>query len=214
MVENHTRDLLQMKAKETALARSRNDVELSQAALLKAQREVEALRTQGQGDAVREVEMWKHRTERAEQRILEREELDQGVMTRLSDLEEFIRGLDDEADGGTAQRLSGRCKLLEEQNRRLLTQMDEYSGRINTLEEVPPPPNVTSNYRESSDEQHPPSETGTRTPPAHPPPSARKTKKKTRTLRGSMLPYLARHALSRPWIRRPVGFSRGEVRRK
>jgi hypothetical protein len=138
MVENHTRDLLQMKAKETALARSRNDVELSQAALLKAQREVEALRTQGQGDAVREVEMWKHRTERAEQRILEREELDQGVMTRLSDLEEFIRGLDDEADGGTAQRLSGRCKLLEEQNRRLLTQMDEYSGRINTLEEVPP----------------------------------------------------------------------------
>jgi len=134
MVENHTRDLLQMKAKETQLARSRNDVELSQAALSKTQRELEALRTAQQVGGTTEIEMWKSRVERAEQRTLEGEDLDQGVLARLNDLEEFIRGLDDESDGSTVNRLSSRCKELEEQNRRLLSQMDEYAARINTLE--------------------------------------------------------------------------------
>src|SRR5271169_3984495 len=91
MVENHTRDLLQMKAKETQLARSRNDAELTQAALSKAQR----------------------------------------------DLEEFIKGLDDDTqDSEIVSQISSRCKDLEDQNRRLLSQMEEYSTRITTLEDV------------------------------------------------------------------------------
>jgi|SRR5579859_2018818 archaellum component FlaC len=137
MVENHTRDLLQMKAKETQLARSRNDAELTQAALSKAQRDLEALRQASQSDSSKEIEMWKLRAEKAEQRILEREELDQSVMARLTDLEEFIRGLDQESeDSQSIHRISSRCKELEDQNRRLLSQMEEYTSRINTLEDV------------------------------------------------------------------------------
>jgi hypothetical protein len=136
MVENHTRDLLQMKAKETQLARSRNDAELTQAALAKAQRDLEALRASNSNDASRDLEMWKTRAEKAEQRLLEREELDHAVVTRMRDLEEFIRGLDGEGDIDTVSRISSQCKELEEQNRRLLAQMEEYSTRIITLEEV------------------------------------------------------------------------------
>jgi archaellum component FlaC len=137
MVENHTRDLLQMKAKETQLARSRNDAELTQAALSKAQRDLEALRQASHSDSSKEIEMWRLRAEKAEQRILEREELDQSVMDRLTDLEEFIRGLDQESeDSQSIQRISSRCKELEDQNRRLLSQMEEYTSRINTLEDV------------------------------------------------------------------------------
>src|SRR5215470_16957282 len=99
MVEKHTRDLLQMKAKETQLARSRNDVELTQAALLKAQRDLELLKISSQTDNSKEIEMWKARTEKSEQRLLEREELDQGILSRLTDLEEFVRGLDGEPNG-------------------------------------------------------------------------------------------------------------------
>ena len=66
MVENHTRDLLQLKAKETQLARSRNDAELTQAALSKAQRDLEALRVSSGGESARDVEMWRGRAERAE----------------------------------------------------------------------------------------------------------------------------------------------------
>lgn len=139
MVENHTRDLLQMKAKETQLARSRNDAELTQAALSKAQRDLEALRQVTLNDSSKEIETWKSRAEKAEQRILEREELDQSIMARLTDLEEFIRGLDDETDNSeSVSRISSRCKELEDQNRRLLAQMEEYTTRINTLEEVSP----------------------------------------------------------------------------
>jgi len=136
MVENHTRDLLQMKAKETQLARSRNDAELTQATLAKAQRDLEALRSANSGGDSRDVEMWKSRAEKAEQRLMEREELDQGILARLTDLEEYIRGLDGEGDSEYVSRISARCRELEEQNRRLLAQMDEYSSRINTLEEV------------------------------------------------------------------------------
>lgn len=137
MVENHTRDLLQMKAKETQLARSRNDVELTQAALSKAQRDLEALRLSSQNDSSKDAEMWKSRAEKAELRVMEREELDQGVLARMTDLEEFIRGLDEPgSDAETISRISSRCKELEDQNRRLLCQMDEYSSRITTLEEV------------------------------------------------------------------------------
>lgn len=137
MVENHTRDLLQMKAKETQLARSRNDAELTQAALSKAQRDLEALRQASHSDSSKEIEMWRLRAEKAEQRILEREELDQSVMDRLTHLEEFIRGLDQESeDTQSIQRISSRCKELEDQNRRLLSQMEEYTSRINTLEDV------------------------------------------------------------------------------
>jgi len=137
MVENHTRDLLQMKAKETQLARSRNDVELTQAALSKAQRDLEVLRQSSTADTTRELEAWKFRAEKAEQRIMERDTLDASVMGRLTDLEEFIRGLDDETtDAEDVSRLSSRCRDLEEQNRRLLAQMEEYTSRINTLEEV------------------------------------------------------------------------------
>lgn len=137
MVENHTRDLLQLKAKETQLARSRNDVELTQAALSKTQRDLESLRQSMQGDASKEIEVWKARAEKAEQRIMEREELDRRVMDRLTDLEEFVRGLDDETrDASVVTRFSSRCKDLEEQNRRLLAQLEEYSSRINTLEDV------------------------------------------------------------------------------
>jgi archaellum component FlaC len=140
MVENHTRDLLQMKAKETQLARSRNDVELTQAALSKAQRDLEVLRQSSTADSVRELEMWKFRAEKAEQRIMERDTLDQSIMGRLTDLEEFIRGLDDQSspDAEDVSRLSSRCHDLEDQNRRLLAQMEEYTSRINTLEEVNP----------------------------------------------------------------------------
>src|SRR5579859_7919932 len=139
MVENHTRDLLQMKAKETQLARSRNDAELTQAALSKAQRDLEALRQSQQTDSSKELESWKLRAEKAEQRIVEREELDSGVMRRLTDLEEFVRGLDDEGEEGkTVTKLNSRCRDLEEQNRRLLSQMEEYAVRIGTLEEVHP----------------------------------------------------------------------------
>ena len=61
-------------------------------------------------------------------------------MGRLTDLEEFIRGLDDESmDAEDVSRISSRCRDLEEQNRRLLAQMEEYTSRINTLEEVPHP---------------------------------------------------------------------------
>jgi hypothetical protein len=140
MVENHTRDLLQMKAKETQLARSRNDAELTQAALSKAQRDMEALRQASQSDTAKEIETWKSRAEKAEQRGLERENLDQAVLHRLSDLEEFVRGLDDEGDAKTVSRITTRCRDLEDQNRRLLSQMEEYSSRIITLEEVPPSP--------------------------------------------------------------------------
>lgn len=142
MVENHTRDLLQMKAKETQLARSRNDAELTQAALSKAQRDLEALRqssshTDISTTAVRDMENWKSRAEKAELRIQERELLDQNVLARLTDLEEFIRGLDDDTqDADIVSRISSRCKDLEDQNRRLLSQMEEYSSRITTLEEV------------------------------------------------------------------------------
>jgi vacuolar-type H+-ATPase subunit D/Vma8 len=137
MVENHTRDLLQMKAKETQLARSRNDAELTQAALSKAQRDLEAMRQASQNDSSKEIEVWKVRAEKAEQRILEREELDHSVMSRLTDLEEFIRGLDEEReDHQSVSRISSLCKELEDQNRRLLTQMEEYTSRINILEEV------------------------------------------------------------------------------
>ena len=144
MVENHTRDLLQMKAKETQLARSRNDAELTQAALSKAQRDLEAMRQASHNDSSKEIEMWKVRAEKAEQRILEREELDHSVMSRLTDLEEFIRGLDEEReDHQSVSRISSRCKELEDQNRRLLTQMEEYTSRINILEEVRFPPTQT-----------------------------------------------------------------------
>ena len=138
MVENHTRDLLQMKAKETQLARSRNDAELAQAALSKAQRDLEALRQSSQTETSKELGVWKSRAERAEQRILEREDLDKGVLTRLMDLEEFIRSLTDAdaVDVETVSRISVRCRDLEDQNRRLLAQLEEYSARINTLEEV------------------------------------------------------------------------------
>ena len=137
MVENHTRDLLQMKAKETQLARSRNDVELTQAALSKAQRDLEVLRQSSSADSARELEAWKFRAEKAEQRIMERDVLDQSVMSRLTDLEEFIRGLDDSTpDAEDVARLSSRCRDLEDQNRRLLAQMEEYTMRINALEEV------------------------------------------------------------------------------
>jgi chromosome segregation ATPase len=140
MVENHTRDLLQMKAKETQLARSRNDVELTQAALSKAQRDLEVLRQSSTAESVRELETWKFRAEKAEQRIMERDTLDQSIMGRLTDLEEFIRGLDDQSspDAEDVSRLSSRCHDLEDQNRRLLAQMEEYTSRINTLEEVTP----------------------------------------------------------------------------
>jgi len=68
---------------------------------------------------------------------MERDTLDASVMGRLTDLEEFIRGLDDETtDAEDVSRLSSRCRDLEEQNRRLLAQMEEYTSRINTLEEV------------------------------------------------------------------------------
>lgn len=138
MVENHTRDLLQMKAKETQLARSRNDAELTQAALSKAQRDLEVLRQSSHSDSTRELETWKFRAERAEQRILERDTLDQSILGRLTDLEEFIRGLGDETpDADRVSRLSSTCRDLEDQNRRLLAQMEEYTSRINTLEEVP-----------------------------------------------------------------------------
>ena len=139
MVENHTRDLLQMKAKETQLARSRNDAELTQAALSKAQRDLESLRQASQNDSSKELELWKSRAEKAEQRLLEREELDQSVMSRLNDLEEFLRGLDEEReDNESVSRISSRCRDLEDQNRRLLAQMEEYSSRINILEDVMP----------------------------------------------------------------------------
>jgi predicted nucleic acid-binding Zn-ribbon protein len=139
MVENHTRDLLQMKAKETQLARSRNDAELTQAALSKAQRDLEALRQASQTDTAKEIETYKFRAEKAEQRILEREELDQNVLSRLTDLEEFIRGLDDEyGDAQSVSRISSRAKDVEDQNRRLLSQLEEYASRITTLEEVHP----------------------------------------------------------------------------
>lgn len=139
MVENHTRDLLQMKAKETQLARSRNDAELTQAALSKAQRDLEAIRQSSHADSSKELEIWKSRAEKAEQRIFERDQLDQNVLARLTDLEEFIRGLDDETpDADIVSRTSSRCKDLEDQNRRLLAQMEEYSSRITTLEEVAP----------------------------------------------------------------------------
>ena len=139
MVENHTRDLLQMKAKETQLARSRNDAELTQAALSKAQRDLEALRqsTHSDSSTLKELEIWKSRAEKAELRIQEREQLDQNILARLNDLEEFIRGLDDETpDSDIVSRISSRSKDLEEQNRRLLAQMEEYSSRMTTLEDV------------------------------------------------------------------------------
>jgi hypothetical protein len=137
MVENHTRDLLQMKAKETQLARSRNDAELTQAALSKAQRDLEALRHSNQHDSSKELEAVKSRADKAEQRLLERENLDQAVLDRLTDLEEFIRGLNDDIpDTESVSRISLRCKELEDQNRRLLSQLEEYSSRINNLEEV------------------------------------------------------------------------------
>jgi len=143
MVENHTRDLLQLKAKETQLARSRNDAELTQAALSKAQRELEALRASSHGESSqREIEMWRSRAERAEAGVVEREELDGNVLARLTDLEEFIQGLDvgGEADGAEiVSRLSSRAGALEEQNRRLLAQVEEYSVRMTTLEDVRPP---------------------------------------------------------------------------
>ena len=143
MVENHTRDLLQLKAKETQLARSRNDAELTQAALSKAQRELEALRASSHGESSqREIEMWRSRAERAEAGVVEREELDGNVLARLTDLEEFIQGLDvgGEADGADiVSRLSSRAGALEEQNRRLLAQVEEYSVRMTTLEDVRPP---------------------------------------------------------------------------
>ena len=141
MVENHTRDLLQMKAKETQLARSRNDAELTQAALSKAQRDLEVLRQQqSDSSSTKELEIWKSRAERAETRIQEREQLDQNILSRLTDLEEFIRGLnDDTQDSEIVSRMSLRCKDLEDQNRRLLSQMEEYSSRISTLEDVQPP---------------------------------------------------------------------------
>ena len=145
MVENHTRDLLQLKAKETQLARSRNDAELTQAALTKAQRDLEALRASSHGESSqRELEMWRSRAERAEARVVEREELDGNVLARLTDLEEFIRGLDDVGDGvdgaEIVSRLSSRAGGLEEQNRRLLAQVEEYSVRMTTLEDVRPAP--------------------------------------------------------------------------
>jgi len=144
MVENHTRDLLQLKAKETQLARSRNDAELTQAALSKAQRDLEALRASSHGESSqREMEMWRSRAERAETRVVEREELDANVLARLTDLEEFIRGLDDGGEGvdgaEIVSRLSSRAGELEEQNRRLLAQAEEYSVRLTTLEDVRPP---------------------------------------------------------------------------
>jgi predicted nucleic acid-binding Zn-ribbon protein len=145
MVENHTRDLLQMKAKETQLARSRNDVELTQATLSKAQRDLEALRQSHHTDSARDLEMWKFRAEKAEQRIMERDVLDHSIMGRLTDLEEFIRGLDDETpDAQEIARVSSKCRDLEDQNRRLLSQMEEYTSRINTLEEVFPPPHTAT----------------------------------------------------------------------
>ena len=129
-----------MKAKETQLARSRNDVELTQAALSKAQRDLEVLRQSSTAESVRELETWKFRAEKAEQRIMERDTLDHSIMGRLTDLEEFIRGLDDQSspDAEDVSRLSSRCHDLEDQNRRLLAQMEEYTCRINTLEEVTP----------------------------------------------------------------------------
>src|SRR5436305_643145 len=138
MVENHTRDLLQMKAKETQLARSRNDAELTQATLSKIQRDYEMLRqSTSQTDSAKDIEQWKFRAEKAEQRGIEREQLDGNVLKRLTDLEEFIRGLDDEErDSEIVSRLSSRCHDLEDQNRRLLAQMEEYSSRITTLEDV------------------------------------------------------------------------------
>ena len=122
MVENHTRDLLQMKAKETQLARSRNDAELTQAALSKVQRDLEALRQSHHSDSSKELEIWKSRAEKAELRISERDQLDQNVLGRLTDLEEFVRGLDDETpNSDVVSRLGSRCNDLEDQNRRLLS---------------------------------------------------------------------------------------------
>jgi hypothetical protein len=135
MVENHTRDLLQLKAKETQLARSRNDAELTQAALSKAQRDIEALRVSSGGESAREVEVWRGRAERAEARVVEREELDGNVLKRLTELEDYAAG----RGGDVVQRLNEQCVELEEQNRRLLTQNDEYATRITSLEDVPPP---------------------------------------------------------------------------
>jgi hypothetical protein len=43
---------------------------------------------------------------------------------------------DDVPNSQTISRLSSRSRDLEEQNRRLLSQLDEYSSRITTLEEV------------------------------------------------------------------------------
>lgn len=134
MVENHTRDLLQLKAKETQLARSRNDAELTQAALSKALRDLDALRVSSGGESAREVEVWRGRAERAEARVMEREELDGNVLKRLTELEEFAAG----RGGDLVQRLNDQCAELEEQNRRLLTQNDEYATRITALEDVPP----------------------------------------------------------------------------
>jgi len=126
-----------MKAKETQLARSRNDAELTQAALSKAQRDLEALKQSSSSETSKELEIWKARAEKTEQRLLEREQLDQNVLSRLTDLEEFIRGLDDDTPNSQVViDLNSRCKDLEEQNRRLLTQLDDYSSRITTLEDV------------------------------------------------------------------------------
>jgi|SRR5579862_4094653 len=178
MVENHTRDLLQMKAKETQLARSRNDAELTQAALAKAQRDLEALRSVTSHDASKDVEMWKVRAEKAEQRLMEREELDQSVLARLTDLEEFIRGLDGEGDAETVSRISSRCKELEEQNRRLLSQMDEYSAKLAGLEEVIIF-KIHTYSRVRNDGQHLLFEMVIPIPRAPQPPSVLKTRKKT-----------------------------------
>jgi hypothetical protein len=140
MVENHTRDLLQLKAKETQLARSRNDAELTQAALSKAQRDLEVLRASNNESSQRDAELWRGRAERAESRVVEREELDGNVLARVTDLEEFIRGLDGEVpDVDVVSRLSDRGRELEEQNRRLLAQVEEFGMRLTTLEDVLPP---------------------------------------------------------------------------
>jgi chromosome segregation ATPase len=217
MVENHTRDLLQMKAKETQLARSRNDAELTQAALSKAQRDLEALRQASQTDTAKEIETYKFRAEKAEQRILEREELDQSVLSRLTDLEEFIRGMEDHSgDAQSVSRMSAQCKDLEDQNRRLLSQMEEYASRITTLEEVYSAVLRRLMNRVLKDERDHHSVTETLTLQGHPCHSDRKMKKRIQFQRiRSMLHYQLERPTRQGWhplIKLPARFILGGVR--
>jgi hypothetical protein len=115
--EAHTRDILQIKAKDTQLQRTKRDLDVAQAQLAAVRKEYEQMTM-----STRDVQpaYSEERIQRAEMILRNSEGVNNSSSQRLADLEQAVKSL----DGGDAlASVSQKCRSLEEQNRTLLNEL-------------------------------------------------------------------------------------------